>query len=47
VIVPARISDHIENNVVFIPRNFTATHVTSLLMRKRRVDRVKISKVVS
>jgi len=46
VVVSARISDYIENNVVFIPRNFSSTPVTSLLMRKRRVDRVKISKVV-
>ncbi|RKX23064.1 MAG: hypothetical protein DRP45_10885, partial [Candidatus Zixiibacteriota bacterium] len=47
VIVPVRISRHIKNDVVFIPRNFSATRVTSLLMRKKRVDRVKISKVVS
>jgi len=47
IIVPARISDCIENDVVFIPRNFSSTPVTSLLMRKRRLDMVKISKVVS
>jgi len=46
IIVPVKISTTIKNNVVFIPRNFTATHVTSLLMRKKRIDRVKISKVV-
>ena len=47
IIVPVRISETIKNDVVFIPRNFSATQVTSLLMRKKRVDRVKISKVVS
>jgi hypothetical protein len=31
---------------VFMPRNFSATPVTSLLMRKRRIDRVKLTKVV-
>ncbi len=45
IIVPVRISDHIDTNVVIIPRNFASTPVNSLLMRKRRVDRVKISKV--
>ncbi len=47
IIVPVRISDFLDNDVVFIPRNFSSTPVTSLLMRKCRVDRVKISKVVS
>jgi len=47
VIVPARISEHIDNEVVLLPRNFASTPVTSLLMRKRRVDRVRISKVDS
>ncbi len=46
VIVPVRISQHIANDVIFIPRNFSATPVNSLVMRKRRVDRVRISKVV-
>ncbi|UCD63746.1 MAG: NADH-quinone oxidoreductase subunit NuoG [Candidatus Zixiibacteriota bacterium] len=45
VILPVRISDHIDNEVVLVPRNFTSKPVTSLLMRKRRIDRVKISKV--
>jgi predicted molibdopterin-dependent oxidoreductase YjgC len=45
IIVPMRISEHIDNRVVLIPRNFSSTPVTSLLMRKRRVDWVKISKV--
>ncbi len=46
IIIPAKISDNLDGNVVFIPRNFSATPVTSLLMRKRRIDRVKITKVV-
>ncbi len=45
VILPARISEHTQNNVVLVPRNFSSSHVTALLMRKKRVDRVKISKV--
>jgi len=46
IIIPAKISENLDGNVVFIPRNFSATPVTSLLMRKRRIDRVKITKVV-
>ena len=45
VIVPAKISEHLDNDVILLPRNFQSTPVTSLLMRKRRVDRVRISKV--
>jgi len=45
IIAPVKISDYIENNVVFIPRNFSSTPVTSLLMRKQRLDLVKLSKV--
>ncbi|MCP4683968.1 MAG: NADH-quinone oxidoreductase subunit NuoG [bacterium] len=47
IIVPVRISTTINNDVVFIPRNFSSTTVTALLMRKKRTDRVKISKVVN
>jgi NADH-quinone oxidoreductase subunit G len=47
IIVPVRISETIRNDVVFIPRNFSSTLVTSLLMRKKRVDRIRISRVVS
>jgi len=45
IIVPAKISEYLDTEVVLIPRNFSATTVTSLLMRKRRIDWVKISKV--
>jgi NADH-quinone oxidoreductase chain G len=47
IIVPVKISATITNEVVFIPRNFSSTTVTALLMRKRRTDWVKISKVVN
>ncbi len=45
IIVPLKISEHLDNQVVLVPRNFTSHPVTSLLMRKRRIDWVKISKV--
>ena len=45
IVVPVRISEFIDNNVVLVPRNFASTQVTSLLMRKQRLDRVKITKV--
>jgi NADH-quinone oxidoreductase subunit G len=45
VIAPVRVSRYIRNDVVFMPRNFSAAAVNSLIMRKRRVDWVKISKV--
>ena len=46
IVVPVRISHLINNNVVFIPINFSGKQVNSLIMRKSRVDRVRISKVV-
>ncbi|UCE24070.1 MAG: NADH-quinone oxidoreductase subunit NuoG [Candidatus Zixiibacteriota bacterium] len=46
VILPAKISEHITNEVALLPRNFASTGVTSVMMRKRRVDRVKLSRVV-
>jgi len=46
VVVPARISEHVDSDVVLLPRNFSATAVNSLFMRRRRVDRVKLTKVV-
>ena len=45
IIVSARVSNVIRNNVVFIPRNFSSTQVSSLLMRKRRIDMVRLTKV--
>ncbi len=45
VIAPVRISEWLDSDVVRLPRNFASTEANSLLMRKRRVDRVKISKV--
>jgi predicted molibdopterin-dependent oxidoreductase YjgC len=45
VILPVKVSRILEGDVVLIPRNFISAPVTSLLMRKRRLDRIKISKV--
>jgi len=45
IIVPAKISDYLDNDAVLIPRNFSSTTVNALLMRKRRIDWVKITKV--
>lgn len=45
VVVPVKISEVLEGNVVLVPRNFTAKKVTSIFMRKRRIDRVKITRV--
>jgi predicted molibdopterin-dependent oxidoreductase YjgC len=45
IIVPARISEHLTGDAVFIPRNFSSTTTTALLMRKKRVDSVKITKL--
>lgn len=45
VIVPVRISEILDGDVVLIPRNFTSKNVTSVLMRKKRIDYVKISRV--
>jgi len=46
VIASVRLSRYITNDAVFMPRNFSSAAVNSLLMRKKRVDWVKISKVV-
>jgi NADH-quinone oxidoreductase subunit G len=45
VIAPMKISEYLDTDVVLVPRNFSASTVNSLLMRKRRLDRIKISKV--
>ncbi|MBD3331308.1 hypothetical protein GF356_00540 [candidate division GN15 bacterium] len=45
VIVPVKISEQLEGDVVLVPRNFSGSGVTSLLMRKKRVDSVKITKL--
>ncbi len=45
IILPVRISEHIDNDVVIIYRNFSATPTNGLQMRKRRVDYVKLSRV--
>jgi NADH-quinone oxidoreductase chain G len=45
IILPVRISEILDNNVVVISRNFATTPVNILQMRKKRIDRVKLSKV--
>ncbi len=45
LILPVKISETLESEVLLVPRNFQSSPVTSLFMRKKRVDRVKISKV--
>jgi len=46
--VPVKVSQHLKTeHVALVPVNFFAVPVNSLLMRKRRVDRVRIVKVVS
>ena len=43
--LPAKISEFVDNEVVLLYRNFSVSPVNQLQMRKRRVDRVKITKV--
>ncbi len=45
IIVPVQISKHLQGTEVLIPRNFVSTAATSLLMRKKRIDSVKITKL--
>ena len=43
--LPVRVSAHIDNDVAVAYRNFSASPVNILQMRKRRVDRVKLTAV--
>jgi assimilatory nitrate reductase catalytic subunit len=45
IVLPVKISEILENDVLLVARNFSATPVNGLQMRKRRVDRVKLTKV--
>nr|MBN2276992.1 NADH-quinone oxidoreductase subunit NuoG [candidate division Zixibacteria bacterium] len=45
VVLPAKISEILDNEVVTVTRNFSARPVNVLQMRKRRIDRVKITGV--
>jgi predicted molibdopterin-dependent oxidoreductase YjgC len=45
VVLPVRISEIIDNDVVLVTRNFSTTPVNGLQMRKRRIDRVKLTRV--
>jgi NADH-quinone oxidoreductase subunit G len=45
VIFPVYISEHIDNDIALIIHNCATTPVNILQMRKRRIDRVKLTKV--
>ncbi len=45
IILAVRISEHLDSDVVLVPRNFASAAVTGLQSRSARVDRVKISRV--
>lgn len=45
VMLPVRISSVLDTDCAIVPRNFASCAVNALLMRKHRVDMVKISKV--
>jgi NADH-quinone oxidoreductase subunit G len=45
VIVPVKISEHLDSEAVLMPRNFSGSGVNALMMRKKRVDSVKITKL--
>ncbi|MFZ1683548.1 MAG: NADH-quinone oxidoreductase subunit NuoG [Candidatus Zixiibacteriota bacterium] len=47
MIAPARVSEHLEGNVVFVPRNFSASRVNALISRTARIDWVRLNKVSS
>jgi predicted molibdopterin-dependent oxidoreductase YjgC len=47
MIAPARVSEYLEGNVVFVPRNFSASRVNALVSRSARVDWVRLNKVSS
>ncbi len=44
VVLPVKISQWMEGDVVFVPRNFASTKINGLTDRKARVDRVKLQK---
>ena len=45
VVLPVKVSTVLDTDVALVPRNFASSAVNAIFMRKRRVDRVKISKV--
>ena len=45
IVLPVKISEFIDNDVAVIPRNFSASPVNALQMRKRRIDRVRYTRV--
>ncbi|MFH2037738.1 MAG: NADH-quinone oxidoreductase subunit NuoG [Candidatus Zixiibacteriota bacterium] len=45
VVLPVRISELLDNDVVLVPHNFSTVPVNMFQMRKRRIDRVKFTRV--
>ena len=45
LIAPVRVSQILDGDVVFVPRNFSASRVNALLSRKVRIDWVRLNKV--
>lgn len=45
IILPIKISDCLENDALLVCRNFSASPINQLQMRKRKVDRVKLTRV--
>jgi len=45
IVLPLKISEFVENDVLLVVRNFSASAVNVLQMRKRRTDRVKLTRV--
>jgi len=45
IVLPVKISELIDNDVLMVTRNFSASPVNLLQMRKRRIDRVKLTRV--
>jgi len=45
MLLPVIVSELLDNEVVLVPRNFSTTPANVLQMRKRRIDRVQLSRV--
>jgi predicted molibdopterin-dependent oxidoreductase YjgC len=45
IVLPVKISDCLENDVLLAYRNFSASPINQLQMRKRKIDRVRLTRV--
>lgn len=45
IVLRAKISEFIKGKIVFVPDNFSSNPINTIIMRKKRVDRVKLSPV--